>query len=272
MRSKTSRRTFLKISTLATGGLLVSFTSSVSGQKSNLNTPIQLNPFLRISEENSITITLSKVEMGQGIWTTLPMLIAEELDCDWSKIKVEHSPSGTSKDFLESPIFASTGGSETTKSEFDKYRVAGATARALLVQAAANRWNISPIDCKTENGFVLYGDKQISYGELATEASHLSIPTVKLKEPKDWKIIGKSKNRLDNPEKINGSSIYGIDIQFPEVFTTLVAHPPVFSAKVRSYDPSKTLLIKGVREVVQIPTGIAVIADTFWAAKKEEML
>jgi isoquinoline 1-oxidoreductase subunit beta len=271
MTDKIDRRNFLKISTLATGGLLISFaipTNAKSQISATLPNKIRLSPFLRIGEDNSIHITLSKVEMGQGIWTTLPMLIAEELDCDWSKIIVDHSPSGTANDFLEPPILKSTGGSETTKSEFDNYRLAGATARTMLVNAAIQRFGVQANDCKTENGFVLIGEKRISYGELATEASLLTIPTVQLREPKDWKIIGKSKKRLDNLEKINGTAKYGLDIQFPDLLTAVVAHAPVFGGKVESFDASKAKLIKGVRQVVQIPTGIAVIADNFWTAKK----
>jgi len=272
MTGKIDRRNFLKISTLASGGLLVSFVvptnaeSQTSPPLPNNNT--RLNPFLQIGEDNSIHITLSKVEMGQGIWTTLPMLIAEELDCNWNKITVEHCQSGTEKDFLPPVLFRSTGGSETTKSEFDNYRLAGATARTMLIHAAAKRFAVQPKDCKTENGFVLIGEKRISYGELATQASSMPIPTVQLREPKDWKIIGTSKRRLDNPEKINGKAKYGMDIQFPDLLTVVVAHAPVFGGQVESFDPTEAKLIKGVQQILQIPTGVAVIADNFWAAKR----
>ena len=272
MPGKMDRRNFLTISTAATGGLLISFVIPVNGQSlASSNSPVnkfRLHPFLRIGEDNSLHITLSKVEMGQGIWTTLPMLIAEELDCDWNKIVVEHGPPGSANDFSDPTIYRSTGGSETTKSEFDNYLLAGATARTMLVNAAVQRFGVKASDCKTENGFVLIGEKQIPYGELAYDASLLPIPTVQLREAKDWKIIGRSKKRLDTREKINGSAKYGIDIQFPGLLTAVVAHAPVFGAQVISFDASKIKLIKGVRQVVQIPTGIAVIADNFWAAKK----
>jgi isoquinoline 1-oxidoreductase subunit beta len=271
MTSKPNRRDFLTISAMATGGLLISFI--MPGKAKGQALPAmaadksRLNPFLRIGTDNSIHITISKIEMGQGIWTTLPMLIAEELDCDWNNIIVEHKPTGTAADFSTPHGFRSTGGSDTTRSEFDNYRLAGATARSMLVDAAVNRLGIKASDCKTENGFVLVGDKRISYGELAADAALLPVPTVRLKESKDWKILGKSKKRLDTPDKINGKAKYGIDMQFPGLLTALVAHAPVFGGEVDSFDASAAKLIQGVRQVIQIPTGIAVIADNFWAAK-----
>jgi isoquinoline 1-oxidoreductase subunit beta len=266
-----NRRDFLKVSTLAGGGFLLSFAVPTHGTGlPSMSTPTgssTLNDFLRIGADNSIHVILSKVEMGQGIWTTLPMLIAEELDCDWNKIQVEPSPSGTADDFLKPVVYRSTGGSETTVSEFDRCGLAGATARVMLVRAAAKRLGVLPADCKTENGYVIAGDKRLSYGDVATEAALLPVPVVKLREAKDWKYIGKSQRRLDNPEKINGKAKYGLDIQFPGLLTAVVAHAPVFGARVNTFDAAKTKAIKGVRQVVQIPTGVAVLADNFWAAK-----
>jgi isoquinoline 1-oxidoreductase beta subunit len=265
-----NRRDFIKVGAFAGGGLLISIAMPFKGllstkSRRNIFSP---NAFLRIGEDDSIVIILSKVEMGQGIWTTLPMLLAEELDCDWNKITVEHSPPGTEGDFLEPSILRSTGGSETTTSQFNIYREAGATARVMLVNAAAKRLGVLPEVCKTENGYVIVGDKKLSFGELATDAAKLGKPSVKLREPKDWKYIGKSQRRLDGAEKINGKAKYGIDIQFPGLLTALVAHAPVFGGKVKSFDASTASAIEGVRHVVQIPTGIAVLADNFWAARK----
>ncbi|HTJ53405.1 MAG TPA: molybdopterin cofactor-binding domain-containing protein [Cyclobacteriaceae bacterium] len=266
-----NRRDFLRISTIAGGGLLISLAlpSNSAPIISETLTPTlhTFNPFLMIGEDNSIHVILSKVEMGQGIWTTLPMLIAEELDCDLNTIKVKHGPPGDENDFKEPQIFRSTGGSETTKSEFDQYRYAGATARMMLVNAAAKRFNVETSACRTENGYIIVGDKRLSYGDVTTEASTLPVPSVKLREPADWKYIGKPQKRLDSPEKINGKAVYGIDIKFDGLLTAVVAHAPVFGGKVKSYDASKAEAITGVRQVVQIPTGVAVIADNFWAAK-----
>ena len=183
------RRAFLKISTYATGGMLITW--PLPGCSDEMN-QVRLYDCLLIGEDNSIKIILSKVEMRQGMWTTLPMLIAEELDCDWDKIIVEHSPPGGKNDFSKPPVLKSTGGSESTTSEFDHYRLAGATARSLLVSVATARLGVSPGDCKTEKGYVISGNKKLSYGQLAAEASRLPVPEVKLREPRDWKLIGRS--------------------------------------------------------------------------------
>lgn len=267
---RVNRRDFLKIGTLASGGMLLAF--AVPGKAENRPpastlTEISLNAFLKIGTDNSIHVILSKVEMGQGIWTTLPMLIAEELDCDLATIKIEASPPGKAPDFLEKVVYRSTGGSETTKQEFDRYRQAGATARMMLVMAAAQRLGVLPAQCRTENGYVVAGEKHIQYGDVAAEASLLPIPTITLREPKDWKYIGKSQKRLDTPEKITGKAVYGLDLKLPGLLTAVVAHPPVFGATVKSFDAQRTRAIKGVRQVVQVPTGVAVLADSFWAAK-----
>jgi isoquinoline 1-oxidoreductase beta subunit len=268
-----SRRNFLKTSAAASGGLMIAFTMPAksmyhSPAGSILPNTASLNALLRIGEDNSIHIILPKVEMGQGLWTTLPMLIAEELDCDWNKIQVEHSPPGKGDDFKKSIFVTSTGGSDSTRSEFDRCRQAGAMARVMLVNAAAKRLGIAPENCTTENSFVIAGDQRLSYGELAVEASALPQPAVTLRDPKDWKIIGRSKKRLDTPEKITGKAVYGMDIQFPGLLTAVVAHALVFGGTVKSFDASEAKKVAGVREVVQIPTGIAVIADHYWAAKK----
>jgi isoquinoline 1-oxidoreductase beta subunit len=264
-----NRRDFLKSSAIFSGGLLISITLPGCDKRSGnalTATTFAPNAFLRIGTDDSIRIILSKVEMGQGIWTTLPMLIAEELDCDWTRIKVEHSPALKEYTHTSMPLQATVGSSSTT-SEFDRYRQAGATARAMLVEAAAKILEVSPTSCHTENGYVITGDKRISYGEVATDASKLPIPTAKLKEPKDWKYIGKSQKRLDSPDKVNGKAMFGMDIQFPGLLTALVAHAPVFGGKVKSFNDIQSKAITGVRDIVQIPSGVAVIADTYWAAK-----
>ncbi|GAB3954333.1 xanthine dehydrogenase family protein molybdopterin-binding subunit [Spirosoma harenae] len=270
--NRINRRDFLRIGTFASGGLLVAFAlpdKVALTQSKPTDTDVSvMNAFLRIGTNNSIHIILSKVEMGQGIWTTLPMLIAEELDCDWSQIHVAHSPPGKAGDFQENPVYKSTGGSETTIQEFDRYRMAGATVRMMLVSAAAKRLGVRPEDCQTENSYIIAGNQRISYGDVATEAAKLPVPKVALRDPKDWKYIGKSQKRLDAREKINGRARYGLDIQFPGLLTALIAHPPVFGATVKTVDTTQTKAIKGVRDVVKIPSGVAVLADNFWAAKR----
>ena len=174
-----SRRSFIKTGSTVTGGLLISFfipaAAKKLGELPTGNTMFAPNAYLNVLPDNNIKIVLSHVEMGQGVWTTLPMLIAEELDCDWNKVIVEHAPPG--QPFVHTVYgLQITGGSSSTWSEFERYRNAGATARALLVQAAAQKLNVDPASCKTENGFVIAGDKRISYGELTEAASKLPPP------------------------------------------------------------------------------------------------
>ena len=274
-----SRRTFIKATALVVGGLVIAFNipnakrfllpgvapEKTGADAAKLPAP---NAFLRIGTDNTITVMLAHSEMGQSIWTTLPMLIAEELDADWSKIKVEHAKAAP--EYIHTAYgIQITGGSSTTWSEFDRYRQAGALTRALLVAAAAEELGVPVETLQTENGFVISGDKKISYGELAETAAKLETPkAVTLKQPKDWKIIGKATKRLDGPEKINGTAIFGQDIHFEGLKTAMVARSPVFGGSVKSFDASAAKKIKGVQNVVQVPTGVAVIADNYWAAKQ----
>lgn len=274
-----ARRTFIKTAAFVAGGLVIAFAipqakrflspsatpDGTAPTASKLPTP---NAFLRVGADNSITVLLAHSEMGQGIWTTLPMLIAEELDADWSKIVVEHAPAAPQYAHTAYGVQI-TGGSTTTWSEFDRYRQVGALTRALLVGAAAQQLGVEAASLKTENGFVMSGDKKLSYGELAEAAAKLEAPAeIILKEPKDWKVIGRATKRLDSPEKINGTAIFGQDIQFEGLLTAVVARSPVFGGSVKSFDATATKQIKGVRNVVQVPTGVAVVADNYWAAKK----
>lgn len=271
-RTRPSRREFLKTSARISGSLVVGFvlpgiSRFAASQGLQAGGRFAPNAFVRVGSDDSVTILLAHSEMGQGIWTSLPMLIAEELDADWSKIKVAHAKAA--------PVYAHTavglqmtGGSTTTLSEFDRYRQAGATARALLVQAAAQRFGVKPVDCRTESGVVIAGNHRARYGELAAAAAKLPpLEAVTLKAPKDWKLIGKPMKRLDTPEKITGRAQFGIDVRFPGLLTAVVARPPVFGATVKSFDAGAARSVPGVRMVVQVPTGVAVVADHFWAAK-----
>jgi isoquinoline 1-oxidoreductase beta subunit len=264
------RRHFLT----ATSGLVLGFfvplpkraaaAEPAAGKPGALPAP---NAFLRIGVDGRVTVLLAHSEMGQGIWTTLPMLIAEELDADWSKVSAEHAPAGAPYAHTAFGM-QMTGGSTSTHSEFDRYRQVGAMAKALLVQAAAAKFGVKPEDCRTENGHVTAGDKRASYGELAQDAARLPLPeNVTLKDPKDWKLIGKGAKRLDCPEKINGTAKFGIDVHFEGLLTAVIARPPGFGGSVKSFDATAAKKVPGVREVVQVPSGVAVVADHFWAAK-----
>ncbi|MEJ5059009.1 MULTISPECIES: xanthine dehydrogenase family protein molybdopterin-binding subunit [unclassified Pseudomonas] len=273
--SPLSRRNFLKGSAVLGGGLVVAFVipgahrfAMGAENQGNVFAP---NAFLRIGNDNSVTVLLGHSEMGQGIWTGLTMLIAEELDADWSKIRVEHSPA-SAKDYGLAGFggMQITGGSTSTWMEFDRYRQAGAAARLMLIEAAAKRFNVAPSEIRTESGVVIAGEQRATYGELADDAGKLPVPdpaSIKLKEAKDWKLIGKPTKRLDTPEKITGRAKFGMDVQFDGLMTAMVARSPVFGGSVKSFEGAGALAIPGVRKVVQVPTGVAVIADHYWAAK-----
>lgn len=265
------RRDFMQTASLASGGLLLSFfVPSGSATAALPASDFSPNALLRIETDDTIRIILNKVEMGQGIWTTLAMLIAEELDCDWERIRVEHRAI-TGPRLEESMWVLSTGGSDTTRSEFDRYRTTGAIARAMLVQAAAQRLGIPAAQCTTAGGYVQAGSKRLSYGSLAADAALLPVPEVKLRDRAEWKwigraLLGRTPRKLDVPDKVNGKLKYGIDIQFPGLLVAVLERCPTFGGKVKSFDASEALRIAGVRKVVQVPGGVAVVADHSWAA------
>ncbi|MNF45682.1 Isoquinoline 1-oxidoreductase subunit beta [compost metagenome] len=270
-----SRRGFLKGSAMLGGGLVVAFAMPGAHRfamgAENQGNVFAPNAFLRIGNDNSVTVLLGHSEMGQGIWTGLTMLIAEELDADWTKIRVEHAPASAADYGL--PGFGGmqiTGGSTSTWMEFDRYRQAGAAARLMLIDAAAKRFNVAPSEIHTESGVVMAGEHRATYGELADDAGQLPRPdpaSIKLKDAKDWRLIGKPTRRLDTPEKITGRAKFGMDVQFDGLMTAMVARSPTFGGSVKSFEGAEALAIPGVHKVVQVPTGIAVIADHFWAAK-----
>lgn len=269
-----SRRSFIKSTALVAGGLVVAFSipqakrfMGVANAAEAMPLPAP-NAFLRIGADDSITVMLAHSEMGQGVWTTLPMLIADELDADWSKIKVEHAPAAPAYIHTAYGIQI-TGGSSTTWSEFDRYRQAGALTRALLLEAAAKQWNVPVAGLRTENGFVINGTQKLSYGQLVETASQLPTPaSVTLKKPEQWKFIGKATKRLDSKEKINGTAMFGQDVQFEGLKVAMVARAPVFGTKLKSVDDAAARKVPGVIKVVKVPTGVAVIAEHYWAAKQ----
>ncbi|MDF2188848.1 xanthine dehydrogenase family protein molybdopterin-binding subunit [Paraflavitalea sp. CAU 1676] len=280
--STVSRRKFLQTTTTFAGGLLIPFFVSAGAKRMGMLGALGAaeaagadsavafapNAYLGIGRDNSVHIILAHVEMGQGVWTTLPMLIADELDCDWNKIKVGHAP--PAQPYYHTMFgIQITGGSSTTWSEFDRYRQAGATARAVMVAAAAQQWGVAPEACSTADGYVIYNDKKLSYGELADAAAKIPPPAnVPLKPASEWKYIGKGVKRLDTSEKINGKARFGMDVQFPGLLTAVIARPPVFGAQLKRFDAAKAKTVAGVRQVVAVPSGVAVIADHFWAAKQ----
>jgi isoquinoline 1-oxidoreductase beta subunit len=270
-RAGIARREFLKFSVAASGGLLVGFyfpgaVSRASAQESA--TAFMPNAFVRIGTDERVTVIVNHSEMGQGVYTSLPMLLAEELDADWSKVGFESAPVDPK---YNHPAFGMqmTGGSSSVWSGLEQFRQAGAAARALLVAAAAQRWNIDPATCRTESGAVFDSSgRKLTYGQLVADAAKLTPPEhVQLKDPKNFKLIGKPIKRLDTSVKLNGKAIFGIDVALPGMLSAVVARPPIFGAKVKSFDDSRARSLPGVRKIAQVPSGVAVIADTFWQAK-----
>jgi isoquinoline 1-oxidoreductase beta subunit len=269
-----TRRAFLKTGAAASAGLVVACVMPVGAGRLFAEEPaaakpaIPPNAFVRIAPDNGVTVLLKHSEMGQGVWTSIPMVIADELDCDWSKVRVEHAPAAPE---YAHTVFGiqMTGGSTSTWESFDQLRKAGATARALLIAAAAQKWKVQTGDCRTEKGFVICANNKASYGELAEAAAKLPMPTdVKLKKPEEFTLIGKPTRRLDSKAKVTGAAEFGIDVKRPNMLIAVVARAPVFGAKVKSFDATKAKAVAGVVDVVQVPSGVAVLGKHFWAAKQ----
>lgn len=270
-RTAIPRRQFLKLSVAASGGLLIGFylpelsSTAVAQASPDVFMP---NAFVRIGTDERITVIVNHSEMGQGVYTSLPMLLAEELDADWSKVGFESAPVDPK---YNHPAFGMqmTGGSSSVWSGLEQFRQAGAAARAMLVAAAAQRWSVDPSSCRTDSGAVFEAsNRKLTYGQLAADAAKLPPPAkVQLKDPKTFKLIGKPIKRLDTPVKLDGKAVFGLDVNLPGMLTAVVARPPIFGAKVKSVDDSKARSLPGVRKIAQVPSGVAVVADTFWQAK-----
>jgi isoquinoline 1-oxidoreductase subunit beta len=265
------RREFLKTGAAVGGGLLVSWhmpPASFAEDKDASN-QVAINAFVRIGTDESVTVVSSHSEMGQGIYTSLPMLLNEELEADWSKIRVEAAPVDK---VYNHPIFGMqmTGGSTTSPAEWERYRKMGALARTMLVTAAAQQWNVDAATCQVEKGVVFHrtSRRRATYGSLANAAAKLTPPAeVKLKDARSFTLIGKPTRRLDTPSKTNGSAQFGLDVTLPGMLVAVVARPPVFGGKVVKVDASEALKVPGVKAVEQVESGVAVIAERFWPAK-----
>jgi isoquinoline 1-oxidoreductase beta subunit len=267
------RRSFLKTGAAAGGGLLISiYFPAVATAEKDTTSPASFTPnaFLRIDTDNRITLIVGQSEMGQGVLTSLPMLIAEELEVDFGSVHFEQAPADKA---YFNPSFRAqlTGGSASVRSFYEPLRKAGATAREMLIQAAAQTWNVPVTELKAERGAVIQATsgRRLSYGELAAKAATLAAPpNVRLKDPKDFKLITKSVTRLDTADKVDGAAIFGIDVKLPGMLTAAVLRCPVFGGQVASFDDSKARTVSGVKRIVQIDSGVAVVAENFWSAKK----
>jgi isoquinoline 1-oxidoreductase beta subunit len=268
-----SRRNFLKTGLLAGGGLLLGVSIPARGAQGAVASPSSEtfvpNAFLRIGKDGGVTIIVNKSEMGQGVYTSLPMLVAEELEADWAKIRVEAAPVDPAYNHALWGAIQGTGGSTSVRSEWERLSKAGAAARMMLVAAAADVWKVKPETCRAEKGFVFHGPtkKRLSYGQLAQRAGRMKVPEeISLKNREDLKIIGKPMKRLDTPEKITGRAVFGMDVKIPGLLTTVIARPPVFGGKVKNVNTDKARAVPGVKAVEVIDAGVAVAAESFWEA------
>ncbi|MFZ5557848.1 MAG: molybdopterin cofactor-binding domain-containing protein [Pseudomonadota bacterium] len=227
------------------------------------------NAFLRIAPDGSVTVLVGKSEMGQGVLTALPQIVAEELDADWSRVRYRQAP--THPDYARPGInIMLTGGSTSVRTSWEALRRAGATARAMLVAAAAQTWRADAARLRTEAGRVIHPDgRKLAYGELAERAATLPVPApVKLKDPAQFRLVGRSVARLDTRAKVDGSAQFGLDVQLPGMLTAVLERPPVFGASVAGFDAEQAKAVPGVKHVVPISSGVAVVADGFWAAEQ----
>jgi isoquinoline 1-oxidoreductase beta subunit len=271
---KTTRRNFMKLAAAASGGLMLGFHWSASkGSSMEVITDegiasgeISFNSYLSISPDGVITIFSPNPELGQNIKTSFPMIVAEELDADWSKVKVIQAALDSTK--FERQV---TGGSGAVPHSWERLRKAGATARQMLMDAAAKRWNADASGLTTEKGFVLHGTggKKLSYGELATEASTLAVPTeVKLKNIKDFRLIGTAIRNVDNHEMITGKPLFGLDFHRDGMLIAMVQRPPAFGMKVKSIDSAAAKGMPGIVDVVAFKNNVAVVGKSTWQVMK----
>lgn len=275
-RADLSRRDFLSVASTVGGGLLMGvviagapdLAEAAEGTRGPSFAP---NAFIRIAPDGQVTVIMGYIEMGQGTYTAIPMLIAEELEVDLQTVRFEHAPPNDK--LYANPLFGiqSTGGSTAIRGAFEPMRRAGATARVMLVQAAAQRWKVDPAACRAERGEVVHAAsaRRLRYGALVADAARLPVPDkVVLKPLADFKLIGTPAKRLDTPAKVNGTAVFGIDAKVPGMKVATLAQSPVVGGRLRSVDDSKAKAIRGVRQIVRLDDCVAVVADHMGAAKK----
>ncbi len=275
-----SRRQFIRLSAIAGGGLLVACGGSSSRNTSNHSPPApnepveteQFGDFLRIGSDNSITVFVGAQEIGQGILTGIAMLVAEELDADWNNVTAIHSPVAAT---FNNPYFGgtmqTTVASASMRGYFTPQRQVGAQIRQLMMNTAAKLWQVDVAQLQTASGYVIdsLNNRSISYGELSASAAEENIPLAgELKTPDQYRIIGTNRQRLDAASKVDGSLVYGIDVDIPGMLTAVIARPPRFFSQPLTVDSNAALAVPGVVEVHQLPIGVAVVAEDFWSAEK----
>ena len=271
-----SRRSLLTVGAALGGGLLIgvgfgSATEPALAAEGASVASFAPNAFVRIAADGQVTVIMGYIEMGQGTYTSIPMLVAEELEVDLKTVRVEHAPPNDK--LYMNPLLGlqATGNSNAVRGAYEPMRRAGATARVLLVQAAAQRWQADPAACRAERGEVVHAPsgRRLKYGALVADAAKLQAPEkVALKPVSDFKLIGTPAKRLDTPAKVNGTAMYGIDVRVPGMKIATLAQSPVFGGRLRGVDDSKAKAVRGVRQIVRLDDCVAVVADHMGAAKK----
>ena len=272
-RSGLSRRTFLQVGAAAGGGLMLGVALPFGSGSAEAMDPdaFEPNAFIRIQSDGQIVLTMPYVEMGQGTYTSIPMLIAEALEVDLAQVRLEHAP--PNERLYANPLLGvqATGNSNAIRGAWKPLREAGAVARAMLIAAAAKRWNVDPASGTAQSGEVLHAEtgRRISFRDLAADAAQMPVPeSVTLKESKDFTLIGTPAKRLDSAGKVNGTAVYGIDVRPPGVRIATLAQSPVFGGRLKSVDDTAAMAVNGVRQVIRLDDAVAVVADHMGAAKK----
>lgn len=271
-RVVTSRRHFLKTSAAVGGGLAIEFALPMQARGQAQGTAAQeVTAWILIHPDERVVVRVARSEMGQGSFTGLPMLVAEELQCDWKQVSAEYA--STTEQMKRNRVWGSmsTGGSSSIRTSHEILRKAGATARQMLITAAAQNWGVPAIECVALNGVITHAasKRSTTFGRVADRAATLEAPKdVKLKDPKDWQLIGTSQKRFDIPDKVTGKQVYGIDVTLPNMLHASILQCPVFDGKVKSVDSSAAEKMRGVKQIVRLDNAVAVVADNWWHANQ----
>ena len=267
-----TRRSFVASVAVLGGGMALGFSLPCLSEAAHAaEGPAEVNAWVVIQPDDTVVIRVARSEMGQGITTALPMLVAEELECDWSKVRAEFPTADENLRRKRAWGDMSTGGSRSVRSSQDFLLKAGAAAREMLITAAAQRWNVPVTECQAAKSVITHkpSGRTLRFGEVAEAAAKLPPPREpKLKNPKDWTLAGTPQKRLDTLDKVTGKPIFGIDVRVPDMLYAAIAQCPVFGGKPKSYDEAKIRDLKGVRQIVGLPNAVAVVADSWWQAKQ----